>query len=302
MEAKDMATPEKEHRVFKATTTLPRREIPIHSKPIPSQLEKPKESWIKSKIARIGLSLLALGGMAGIYEAYHHDLLPIHEVSSTFDNSQYSGAIGKNNTIEIDEDTLSKIATTPATKTPKRDVNLLLPIQDLPLKTNISYDKLLALGKGSIAEAAKKQEIKNTIAFRSIPKDSIVLAPADGSIQFYKRPESPEGVVDSANLLYKGPEGLYQILIFGQGTLFKPLINVTPRTTYRGADDPSFHAEVKRGQPIFMTVQLGDLMLTNQVWPSGQFGVGLDQVYPNNINLITIIDKTGQEKVVVLGK
>jgi hypothetical protein len=96
-----------------------------------------KPSWIKTKIGRIGLSVLFLGALTtGIYEAYQHDLIPIHQtidVPSSFNNdtldTQYIKAGINTVAISADEtQTLLKDSIKPFVKNENPDVSIFFPV------------------------------------------------------------------------------------------------------------------------------------------------------------------------------
>ena len=232
------------------------------------------------------------------------------KVPSTFDNAKDSGTMGSNNIVNIDETTLANIDTIPEVPTPKHDINILTPFQGIQSNINIDYGKdfrgqnqpLYGLDE---TKYAKEQNIKDNIIFKSIPKDTIILAPVDGLLEFYARPEkAPAGTIEAVNFFYKSPEGtLYQIGMGGSpGDFFKPLVDAKPYMFERNVDESVLRVEIKRGQPIALTLQSTDLGLTTVGWPSGEIGVGSSKTYPANINLITLPDNLGQSKVAILEK
>ena len=96
-----------------------------------------KPSWIKTKIGRIGLSVVFLGALTtGIYEAYQHDLIPIHQtidVPSSFNNDTLDAQYIKAgiNTVAISADktqTLLKDSIKPFVKNENPDVSIFFPI------------------------------------------------------------------------------------------------------------------------------------------------------------------------------
>lgn len=316
----------------------PKREVgPATRSPRP---EKPqdnnKKPWIQrlagSLAARIVLGTAIVGGGGG-YAAYQevpavHQMVDqqilerfrLIETPPTFDNTKDYGTIGNNNIIQIDKNMLANIATIPTVPAPKHDINLLMPFQNLPSDTSIAYDKILIEDHQSFpvipaqVKYAKEQNVKDQIVFKNIPKDTVILAPVDGLLEFYViRPDvAPSGTIEAINLFYKSPEGtIYQVGIFGSGTVFnplgnffKPLIEATPDILGQNpsVDESTLRVEVKRGQPIALTLVSTDLNFTSKGWPSGKIGVGAPETYPTNINLITLPDSLGQNKVAILEK
>jgi len=244
-------------------------------------------------------------------DALHPYNLGLHEIaSSTFDNAKDSGAIGNNNFMLIDKNRLANINTIPTIPTPKHDINLLAPFQELPPGINIVYEKTFTGEDQSLfgsdeTEYAKKEGIKNKITFKNIPINTVIPAPVDGFLEFYARPRvAPEGTIESANFFYKGPDGtIYQVQMGGTpGDLFKPLTEATPYTFENSVDESTLRVEVKRGQPIALTLQSTDLSYTTKGWPSGEIGVGALKTYPTNVGLIVLPDNLGQDKVAILEK
>lgn len=293
-------------------------------RPIPRspQPEKPKKkSWIKSKTASIvGSVLTAVGLLGGVaYVADHYgiiDIPGIHgsiDVPSGFDNAKDSGAIGSNNIINIDMVALANIDTIPAIPTPKHDINLLTPFQGLPSDVNIDYSKRFTgqnqtFFNSEETKYAEEQNIKDEITFKSIPKNSVIPAPMDGSLEFTRVPGvTPEETVNCASIYYKSSDGIvYQLQVGGRGgDFFKQLIEAMPfgsNPEESLADREKKFVSVKRGQPILETLQTTDLHLIVKAWPSGKLGVGATETYPNNINLITLPDNLEQNKIAILEK
>lgn len=267
-----------------------------------------KKSWVKSTAGRIGLSVAALGILTGgVYEAYQHDTIPgVHrtiDVPAIFNNDKDSGVIGNNNTIGIDGTMLANIDIVP-TPTLRHDINLLTPFKALPPSVNINYEKSftgIAYDKEE-TDNAKENNIKDTITFKDIPKDAIIVAPVDGLLEFYSVPRvAREGSIQAINFFYKSADGkIYQISMGGSvANLFKSLIDVKPFTFEKGTDESALRVEVKRGQEVAMLLQTADLSLTTKTWVSGQFA---GKISPDNINLITIPNNVGQDKLAILEK
>jgi len=254
------------------------------------------------KLAGGAVGAAALGALGfGTYQ--NRDRIPFLRkeivVPPTFDNAQVSGAIGSNNEIKIDAATLDKVPTLPSVATPKHDIYLLTPFQNIPSGVNIAYNKNFGgdFNPGELSNA-KDQNIKNNIIFENVPKDTVIIAPFDGQIEFYANPSDAAGVCEMANLFYFAPDGaVHQLLIGGP---FQALIDEKPFLTGQiNLNEDSLLVSVNRGQPIAKTLQTRAIGFTAQAWPKG-LGTATYYIYPDNLNLITLPDGSGQEKLAIL--
>lgn len=265
------------------------------------------------------LSLAAYG-----LEMFRGKEAPV-SVSPIFDNTADKGTITAANSIIIDSlDAIKDIPTIPPGDNPKHDIYILVPFQDISSE-KINYSKNFLgdaqpLRYGSETKYAKERNVKDNIEFKDVLKDTVILAPADGRLRFAKI-LAPEGAVDAITLIHKGHDGkAYQLMLGLNVGFFKPLLievepflidperlkwiaqNINPAEREKLEQD--FWVDVKRGQPIATTLQAANLSISNQVWPSGEFGKErIDSpIYPGNIAFITISSQTEQAKITILGK
>ena len=258
-----------------------------------------KNSWIRNKIVRYGLSLAALGGLLGgvVYEAYQHDMIPgVHRTPETpalFDNSKSNGTISSDNTIIISLENIKDVPTIPEGDNPQHTINLLCPIRDIAAGEKIQYEKRLVEYIPHLieypGEYVKEYDVKNEIIFKGVPEGKVIVAPVDGQVLFHS---NAEGKVSGLNLFYGNfpKEGFYQIDIASLFGFFEPLIE--PNLNSKG--DSISAISVKRGQPIMITATQ---KTTFFLLAKDRLDAKL--ILPADTNLITQFDSIGQEKLVI---
>lgn len=241
------------------------------------------------------------------------------EPTPNFDNTVDNGTISTINSVVIhDLKEIEAIPTVPSGPNPKHDINLLMPIQGISPSGTIDYNKDL-IGKNDanpiFAEQsrkyAKEQDVKNSIIFRNIPKDSVIVAPIDGELDFSKFSQE-DSLIAMARLFYKDSNGiLQQVMISGTShDFFSQLAKAEPLPLGKGfvsfEEGSKFRVSVKRGQPIMKTVKNTDIKLSAMAWPSGAAGREIskngEHLYPTNLNLITLDLPSGANKLVVVEK
>jgi hypothetical protein len=234
------------------------------------------------------------------------------EVQKFFNNKSdplygypYKGTLTAGNSITVNNlDAIKDISPLPTTPTPKNDVYLLEPVEGLDVTSPVEYGMDLA-GKGNSSpfqEQYKQEAIKNNVMnlllFKNIPKDSVLLAPADGTLRYFAD-NAPDGIVDGAEIVFTAPDGTEEKISIARNDilLIAPLIDEVKPFTGHNAPNDQIYIQVKRGQPIMKTLQSGDILMTSIAQPK----TGSSYIFPTNINLITIPDpKTGKEATVIV--
>lgn len=252
--------------------------------------------------------------------AFYADLmsrLTRKEATPNFDNTLDSSTIRTINSVVIrDLREIETIPTVPSGPNPKHDVNLLVPIKGLPTEGKLDYDKDFPeqnpsnpIYSPTETNYAKENNVRDKIIFKNIPKDTVIVAPTDGKLEFITIPErSLPGTLAGANLYYKGADGIMYQYLMGATNGYsglKALINTEPfkiQPMVSLAEREKLWVPVKRGQPIMAVLETTDFTITGQAWPSGQLGVGRLSIYPVNINLITLPNPNRENKVAILEK
>ena len=216
------------------------------------------------------------------------------------------GNINAGNSIVIaDLNAINDISPLPTTPTPKNDVYLLEPVEDLDVTSPVEYGRDLE-GKSDInpifqeqyRQEAIKNNVRNMLLLKNIPKDSVLLAPIDGTLR-YNNIDAPNGTVNGLEIFFKAPDGAELIISLANYDQFLiPLIDtITPFTGNNESSD-TIYIQVKRGQPIAKTFQLGEVFMEAT---AQQSLTSADGSHPTNINLLSIPDPTtGIQKTVIV--
>jgi len=215
------------------------------------------------------------------------------------------GTLNAANSIVItDLNAIKDISPLPATPTLKNDIYLLQPVENLNVVNSVQYGMDLE-GKSDInpifqekyRQEAIKNNVRNMLLLKNIPKDSILLAPIDGTLR-YNDINAPDGAINGLEIFFKAPDGTEVIISLADYDQFlTPLIDtITPFTGNNESSDV-IYIQVKRGQPIAKTLQLGDVFMEAT---AQQSLTSADGSHPTNINLISIPDpKTGKQATVI---
>jgi hypothetical protein len=241
----------------------------------------------------------------------------VEDVQRLFENRSdplygypFKGTITADNSITITNlDTIKNISPLPPTPTPKNDVYLLEPVENLDVTSPVEYGMDLA-GKGTsspFGELAKQEAIKNNVKSilleKNIPAGKVILAPIAGELRYFANDSIPNGTVGGVEIDFTSPDGTEEIISVAGNDIsdilsFTPLIEgITP---FSGNNKPGdiIYAQVKRGQPIMKSLQAGDIRTESMAQP--KIG-GSTYIFPTNINLITIPDpKTGKQETVIV--
>jgi hypothetical protein len=220
------------------------------------------------------------------------------------------GTLNPNNSVVItDLQIIKDIPTLPTTPTVKNDVYLLEPVENLDVVNSVQYGMDLG-GKSDMnpifpekyRQEAIKNNVKNMLLEENIPEGSVIIAPMDGVLCYYAM-EVPGGTVGGAAIDYTAPDGTVQsVSIAGWGGStnldMTPLIEGLTPYTGNNAPGETVFASVKRGQPIMITLQPGNIVMEAEAQLNGSDST---DSWPTNINLISLPDpKTGIQKSVIL--
>ena len=221
------------------------------------------------------------------------------------------GNINAGNSIVItDLNAINDISPLPTTPTPKHDIYLLEPVENLDVTSAVECGRDLE-GKSNInpifqeqyRQEAIKNDVKNMLLEKNIPKGSVIIAPIDGELRYFAM-KVPNGTVGRVAIDYTDPDGkVEEIGVSGWGDStnlsLTPLIEgITPYTGDTAVPGEPIFVQVKRGQTIMETLQGGNIVITSTAQLNN-----LDSTdsWPTNINLLSIPDpKTGVQKTVIV--
>ncbi len=203
--------------------------------------ESKMPSWIKSKIVRIGLSALALGGLAvGTYEAYQNDMLPVKpihrtiETPSIFDPSALKSVIDPNNSIKMTLDEAIKAAP-PVWQPESKTLTTILPIK-------FKDDRIATLHIEKAPNPYVGYKTPYVMTIDGLQAGDIIVSPMDGIIE--TNGGNGKGVVAAFFLYGKGPNGERLVMVFATTDL-NLLIYPTPQPQNVKVSTP-----IKMGDPI----------------------------------------------------
>jgi len=257
------------------------------------KLNMPKEKRsTKKRIAGYAapslLILLAWFGANPNPENWNLEGIGIHtiEEASFFENAKEDGIICSKNWMETDDLKIINSIPLIAEEIDSQDtINILMPFQISDPNVKMQYEREL-------------NEI-NKINFKNVPSDSIIVSPIDGQLLFTAISYAGREEVAIATIYFQDSNGAKHSLVLGEnvvvnnchasptGFSFKPLVDATPYEYQSNLDIATLCVPVKRGQPIMMNTQKGDISLTSNM----------------KLNLITLPDSaTQQQKAVVIRK
>lgn len=281
-------------------------------------------NW-KRGLARLGLVLTIVTGAGAVIYQFNPSFRNAADnvanklqgigkddsIPSSFDKTKSEGTMGTSNSIVTNDLSIIKdVETVPSGENPRHDINLLMPIKGIPASGRIDYSKRFTGESDSspmyaeeARQYAKANEVKDSMAFTDIPKDHVVISPADGYIIFNRvRKNLPAGMVHGAMIFHTVPDGTEERVLLGEnsGKLFVPLI---PTEFYTGdaSQIEAIKVPIKRGQEILRTTEDDNTInMLSYALPSPSSNSNYPD-YPTNINLIATPDpSSGQPKVVIV--